>query len=153
MSPEARAEAKRQKEIKIGKKYTISITTGRDTQRPALVPATDGTNTDVFIKLHGETGQSIETKLEISKEHPLNKFESGNTDTFKIRIKDKLGPITHVKVRTDNSVHHTLKAGVPGSTNWYRWLLARVAVFDAEWNVLITAQLFSNPGRSAPPHL
>ena len=107
---DAKAAAKRQKEIELGKKYKISVKTGND-----------GTDANIFIVLYGRNAQSVEKKLEKSKEHPLNKFEKGATDTFALRFKEKLGPITHVKVRSDC-------AGLGA-----RWQLASVAVFDAEW--------------------
>jgi hypothetical protein len=77
------------KEQKNGRKFKISV---RTSSGSASKPA------DAFVVLYGQGGKCPVMKLRESKEHPGKEFCKGATDTFSIRVKEKLGPITHVQV-------------------------------------------------------
>lgn len=60
-----------------------------------------GTNSNVFICLYGEFGDSGERKLDKSETH-MDKFERNNEDIFSFNCVN-LGPLSKVKVWHDNS--------------------------------------------------
>ena len=53
-----------------------------------------GTDAGVFITLHGRDGSSEETELKIDGE---DCFERGETNSFKLKVKKNIGPITKIR--------------------------------------------------------
>jgi hypothetical protein len=77
------------KEKQQGRKFKISVrTSSGSVSKPA----------DAFVVLYGQSGVCPVMKLKESKEHPGKEFSKGATDTFSIRVKEKLGSITHIQV-------------------------------------------------------
>lgn len=77
-----------------------------------------GTNSNVFVKLLGENGESPDFPLLESENR--NKFERGQLDTFTVTNPD-LGQVFKMVIRHDNS-------GILGSD----WFLGSVEVSDGE---------------------
>ncbi|CAL8070988.1 unnamed protein product [Calicophoron daubneyi] len=88
------------------RQYEIKVVTGD-------VPHA-GTDSNVFLTLYGDNGDSGERKLAYSKTN-MNKFEKGQTDIFAWEIVD-LGRLSKARIRHDNS-------GVGPS-----WFLSRIEV-------------------------
>ena len=57
-----------------------------------------GTDADVYIQLFGDTGESVEKRLDNAR----NNFEKGRTDVFPVDI-PTVGELKRVVVRHDNS--------------------------------------------------
>jgi hypothetical protein len=95
-----------------GLKYKVTIVTGSDSSsKPS----------DAFVVLYGKNGSSSIAKLDKSKEHKGHGFEQGFSDTFSMRFKENIGPVTHVQVLADFS-------GFSGRSA--RWRLASVSVLE-----------------------
>jgi hypothetical protein len=77
---------------------------------------------NAFVVLYGQSGISPMLNLKTSKEHPGKEFSKGATDTFSMRCKEKLGPISHIQVVADF-------AGFSG--NGVGWQLVEVSCLDA----------------------
>ena len=60
-----------------------------------------GTDSNVFLTLYGEEGDSGERKLQKSQTH-MNKFERGQEDVFRIEAAN-LGRLEKIKIRHDSS--------------------------------------------------
>jgi lipoxygenase homology domain-containing protein 1 len=88
--------AKPSAELLPGKRvgYRVAVVTGSESG--------SGTNSNVFVTLVGEGGESGEVALLKSEEH-VDKFESGHTDTFVVKSKVSVGALQKVVVRADGS--------------------------------------------------
>jgi len=99
-----------------GTVYQVKVTTGKEKGA--------GTDSNIFCKLHGKTGNTAEIALAHSEN--VNKFEQGKIDTFSIGHAS-LGALTGITIRSDN-------AGA-GSD----WLLERVEVIDEATGAAVKA--------------
>jgi hypothetical protein len=117
--------AKPSAELLPGKRvgYRVAVVTGSESG--------SGTNSNVFVTLVGEGGESGEVALLKSEEH-VDKFESGHTDTFVVKSKVSVGALRKVVVRAD------------GSGLGSDWLLDSVVVSGDEFSSPV---LFSGPIR------